>query len=146
MNVMMQRQRGATLIEVLVTFVILAVGILGLAGLQARALSYNQSALYRSQATALTDDILDRMRANRTAATSSAYSTSLATTSGSITAGTSVASDDVKDWKAQIEALLPQGKGSIALTSDSVAYEITIQWDDSRGRSSAQSFVTRSKL
>jgi type IV pilus assembly protein PilV len=146
MNFMMQRQRGATLIEVLVTFVILAVGILGLAGLQARALSYNQSALYRSQATALTDDILDRMRANRTAATGGNYSTALSATSSSIS-GSTVAATDLKDWKAQVEALLPQGQASIAVTSDTLAYEITIQWDDSRGRSSsAQSFVTRSKL
>ena len=144
------RQRGVSLIEVLVTFVILAVGILGLAGLQARALSYGQSALYRSQATALVDDVLDRMRANRTVAVANGYLTALSATSASIvvsgTGGTAQALTDMKDWKAQVESSLPTGKASILRSADGVALEITIQWDDSRGREAAQTMVTRSTI
>ena len=48
-----RRQGGSTLIEVLVTFVILAIGIMGLAGMQLRSLTFSQSALYRTTATGL---------------------------------------------------------------------------------------------
>ncbi|MDH5541144.1 MAG: type IV pilus modification protein PilV, partial [Rhizobacter sp.] len=58
-------QRGASMIELLVSILIFAFGMLGLVGLQNRTLGYGQISLYRSQATALTDDILDRMRTDR---------------------------------------------------------------------------------
>ncbi len=55
---------GFTLIEVLVATVIMAVGILGVAGLQVVSLQQNRSSLLRSEALQIANDILDRMRAN----------------------------------------------------------------------------------
>ena len=60
------RQSGFSLIEVLVATVILAVGILGIAGLQVVSLQQNRSALLRSEGLQIGSDILDRMRANPT--------------------------------------------------------------------------------
>ena len=60
----MNKNAGFTLIEVLIAMLVLAVGLLGLAGLQATSLRNNQSAYNRSQATQLAYDIADRMRAN----------------------------------------------------------------------------------
>ena len=60
----MNKNTGFTLIEVLIAMIILAVGLLGLAGLQATSLRNNQSAYNRSVATQLAYDIADRMRAN----------------------------------------------------------------------------------
>jgi type IV pilus assembly protein PilV len=139
--------RGATLIEVLVTFVILAIGILGLAGMQARSLATSQGALFTSQATALADDILDRMRANRVSAKAGDYNTALATASSSVGTST-LANRDVGEWKAEIERVLPGGQASIATTSDGVAYEIRIQWSDG-GRAlggGTMTLNTRSRL
>ena len=48
-----QAQRGATMLEILITLLILSIGLLGMAGLQALSLKSNQSAYYRSQATFL---------------------------------------------------------------------------------------------
>ena len=62
------RQRGFTLLEVLIAVMLLAVGLLGLAGLQAVSLRNNHSAYLRSQATMLTYEIIDGMRTNRSAA------------------------------------------------------------------------------
>jgi type IV pilus assembly protein PilV len=59
-----QRQKGFSLIEVLVSVVIMSVGILGVAGLQVLSLQQNRSSLFRSEALMLGGDILDRMRAN----------------------------------------------------------------------------------
>ena len=59
-----QRQQGFSLIEVLVSVVIMSVGILGVAGLQVLSLQQNRSSLFRSEALMLGSDMLDRMRAN----------------------------------------------------------------------------------
>lgn len=60
----MTRARGFSLIEVLVSVVIMSVGILGVAGLQVISLQQNRSSLMRAEAQQLGNDMLDRMRAN----------------------------------------------------------------------------------
>ncbi len=60
------KQRGMSLIEVMVAVVILASGLLGLGAMQARSVGMNQSAHYRSIAADLASDLADRIRANRT--------------------------------------------------------------------------------
>ena len=57
---------GFTLIEVLVSVFILAVGLLGFAALQLTAINNNQEGYFKSQATIIAQDIASRMRANRT--------------------------------------------------------------------------------
>ena len=54
---------GFTLLEALVSLLVLAIGLLGLAALQARGMRYNHDALVRSDANILATDIIDRMRA-----------------------------------------------------------------------------------
>ncbi len=63
-------QRGTTLLEVLVTIVILAIGLLGLAGLQARLQSSEMEAYQRSQALILLNDMASRIATNRVNAAS----------------------------------------------------------------------------
>jgi type IV pilus assembly protein PilV len=63
------------MIEVLVTFVILVVGLLGLIGLQARAQQAELESYQRGQALVLLQDIIDRMNANRLASKNGAYLT-----------------------------------------------------------------------
>ena len=61
---MKKQQSGFSLIEVLVATVIMAIGILGIAGLQVVSLQQNRSSLLRSEALQIGNDIIDRMRAN----------------------------------------------------------------------------------
>jgi len=63
-------QRGTSLIEVLVTIVILAIGLLGLAGLQSRLQASEMEAYQRAQALVLLDDMASRIAANRANAAS----------------------------------------------------------------------------
>ena len=70
-----RRQTGFTMIEVLVTFIILLVGLLGLIGLQARAQQSELESYQRGQALVLLQDILDRMNANRIGSKSGNYLT-----------------------------------------------------------------------
>lgn len=65
--------RGFTLIEVLVTIVILAIGLLGLAGLQVTSLNNQLESYQRAQAILLLEDMANRIRSNATAARSGAY-------------------------------------------------------------------------
>lgn len=65
----MNRQRGTSLIEVLVTLVIVAIGLLGLAGLQSRLQVSEMEAYQRAQALVLLSDMASRIAINRAVAT-----------------------------------------------------------------------------
>lgn len=58
------RQAGFSLIEVLVAVLVLTVGLLGVAAMQMVSFQNNQGAYFRTQATYIAAEILDRMRAN----------------------------------------------------------------------------------
>lgn len=64
------RQRGFTLIEVLIASIIFGVGLMGLAGLQTLALQSNHSTWQKNAATLLAHNFFERLRANPTAALS----------------------------------------------------------------------------
>jgi type IV pilus assembly protein PilV len=70
-----RRQRGLTLIELMVTVIILAVGLLGMAGLQSRLQQSEVEAYQRSQALLLLNDMANRLATNRAKAIT--YETSL---------------------------------------------------------------------
>jgi type IV pilus assembly protein PilV len=62
-------QSGATLIEVLITVVVTAIGLLGLASLQTRTYAVESESYQRSQAAILLEDMAMRIRANKKSAT-----------------------------------------------------------------------------
>lgn len=117
------RQSGSSLVEVLVTVVVLSIGLLGLAALQLYGMQNANSSGQRLVATTLGYDILERMRANRPAALAGAYTISFGDEPG----GGSPAADDLAAWKAAL-SMLPGGDGSIAVSGREVT--ITIRWDD----------------
>lgn len=65
-----RRERGVAMLEALITIVILAFGILGLAGLQAKMQAAEMESYQRSQALVLLDDMAHRLSANRANAAS----------------------------------------------------------------------------
>lgn len=68
-----KRQCGLTLIELLVTVIILAVGVLGLAGMQTASLRYTQDSYLQTTAMNIAQEIVDRMRANPAATDAGTY-------------------------------------------------------------------------
>ena len=73
-NVQIQRvSSGFTLIEVLITFLVLAIGLLGLAGLQVNTLSNQFETYQRAQAVMLAQDMANRIRVDAIAARDNAY-------------------------------------------------------------------------
>jgi len=147
-----KQQSGFTLIEVLVSALILAVGIVGVAGLQGVSLRSNQSAFMRSQATAFAYDLADRMRSNVPGANAGSYDPATATVvagCGSVAGCTSqqLAQNDLAEWNTAITTYLPMGQGFVCVDStpydgtgpadpqcDGVGtqFSIKIWWDDNR--------------
>lgn len=122
-----KHSRGLTLIEVLVAVLVLSIGLLGMGALISVGIKNNQSAYFRTQATVLAYDILDRMRANRNAAQAGGYNVAV----GAGAAGAGQANTDLTEWKNAL-ALLPGGDGGIACNAVGTC-TVTVQWDDSLG-------------
>jgi len=129
-------QRGLSMIEVLVAVVIISLGLLGMAGLQASGMRTSQSAFYRAQAAQFTNDMAERMRANL----GDARNYTLALTATAPT-GTSVRDRDRADWLARV-ATLPAGDGSIAVDLANNTVTIAVQWDDTRAGGAANANYT----
>ena len=153
---MSTRQTGFTLVEVLIAVLVLSLGLLGLAGMQATSLKNNSAAAARGQATLLAYDMIDRMRTNKTAALAGSYTNALntaPTTGGSDCQATSatcngatMATYDLNQWKCLLgkwssngvcsttlnidRGLLPDGDGSIAINGNVVA--VGVQWTETR--------------
>ncbi|MGZ8157566.1 MAG: type IV pilus modification protein PilV [Methylobacter sp.] len=120
------RALGFTLIEVLVSMIILALGLLGLASLQGISLKNNQDAYLFSQANALAYEMSDRIKANKqgwttipTAPTSSC-TTSCNSAASACTTGNMAASDYCY-WLQNAKAKLSPDATVDIQTSDGTA-------------------------
>jgi type IV pilus assembly protein PilV len=134
------QQRGVTIVESLVALVVIAVGMLGIAGLYLSSMQASRTAKLRSHAVELAASIADRIRANRDAA--AAYNTatyaSAPTAQNCSTArcdANQLAQDDLARWLTDLRATLP-GAGAVTGTVEvtdrafplSDNYEITVTW------------------
>lgn len=151
--------KGFTLLEVLIAVLILSIGLLGIAGLQAKGLQFNHSAYLRTQATFLAYDIADRMRANMVAVGTGQYNNGAAAPFANclISPGTGctpvkMAENDLSEWNAALASSLPSGDGIVCIdayvntevstssapadngcgTAGSTQYAIKIWWTDDR--------------
>ncbi|MFR0691023.1 type IV pilus modification protein PilV [Enterobacterales bacterium AE_CKDN230030158-1A_HGKHYDSX7] len=131
--------RGFTLVELLVSVVILAIGLLGLAGLQNVGVAASYSALQRSQASWLASEMADLLRANLQAARAGAYDLAFSDPVGGCPAvsGSSRAQLDLGQWRNAVCTVLGgTGSGSVQVVREGELYraEIALRWDDSRAR------------
>ena len=143
----MNKNSGFTLLEVLIATLVLAVGLLGLAGLQVTSIRNNLSAYNRSQATHLVYDMADRMRANKNESTDPATGNVIAAgtyltiapadavaqascTTVTGCTGAQMAQNDLFQWNAALTGALPTGIGTITAVAATRVFTITINWDD----------------
>jgi type IV pilus assembly protein PilV len=139
---------GFTLIEVMVSLVILSMGLLGIAKLVLFSAHSNDSAYLRSQATDLAYAMLDAMRGNRAIAMAQGYDVPINTAPaapGSCLGATctpgALATYDVNSWLNRLALALPSGTGSVTTTTTvapapvGTTAVITVQWDDSAAQS-----------
>ncbi len=142
-------QGGFTMVEVLVSMVILTVGLLGLAGLQIRSLSGSHSAYARTQAVQYAADMVDRMMANCDAAIAGSYNLALGEDPcDPLPDPLPVACEDLIEWHDFLDGTintsggLPGGQGSIAVDANQVA-TVVVQWDNTDGTSSSVQVQTK---
>lgn len=154
---MRHTERGATLIEILVTIVIVAFGLLGLAGLQMRMQMSEAEAYQRSQALMLVNDMASRIATNRLNSSSyvsgTVYGPSTNCTSLSTT---TQAGQDLKDWCLALQGAgetvtsgstttktgaMIDGRGCISTASDGDVL-VTVVWQGLTPISAPPSTIT----
>jgi type IV pilus assembly protein PilV len=108
------RQRGTSMIEVLVAMVVIAVGLLGLAGLQVRLQSSEMESYQRTQALLLVHDMASRIAVNRNHAASYPFAATAALGAGVAcpTASASIADRDLAEWCGALQGAAETSGGS----------------------------------
>ena len=141
------KSNGFTLIEVLVSAIILAIGILGVATLTLTGLRSDRSSYLRTQASIIAYDIADRIRINKTAADAGSYDN--IDTQGDIPekpdcmtanlgcSSAQIAALDIHEWANHFENVdsltqhrpkLPGGAGVV--TRSGSRYTVQITWNE----------------
>lgn len=138
------RQRGSSLLEVLIAVLVLAIGMLGMAALQAVTIKNSGSSAERSNAVIQSYAMLDMLRANRDAARAGQYSQGWLCEAP---AGGTRISGDLARWIGQLQ----QGMGSSAcgrITCGAAQCTVGVRWDDTRGTdgNEQQEITTTSRL
>lgn len=127
------KQHGFSLLEILISAVILAVGLLGIAALQARAVRDNHSAQLRSTAISQINNIIDRMQSNYAGVKAGSYNSIVGTgsaTSCTTCTSSQIAQRDIYQWNTENAQSLPSGRGTVTRNGD--RFTITIFWDNDR--------------
>lgn len=140
------RHSGFSMIEVLVTLLIISLALLGTAGLQAYAMRLNQGSQFRTQAIFLAADLAERMEANKAAAVlDGAYVVAQTAAADYVIAAATdcidapcvraeLAAFDLVQWQNMVAdpQRLPQSNWSVTRTvaGNPSTYTITIGWVD----------------
>jgi type IV pilus assembly protein PilV len=129
-------QSGFSMIEVLVTLVVLSTGLLGVADLQVAALRGNQGAYLASLAAQQAQDMAERMKTNPAGVAANQYDNLDASIPGvpvncqsANCTPAQLAVFDHNRWNASNQALLPSGAGVVSEISNSI-FLIGVRWHD----------------
>jgi type IV pilus assembly protein PilV len=131
--------RGVSLVEVLVSVVVLSIGLLGVAAMQSIALRGGQSSLESSQAVIQTASIIEAIRANKAGSYNGTYNAVPAATASS-----SLAQKDLNEWIAGMRGVanwqgvtltpaIVSGDAQATISGCPATCVITVQWNDQRG-------------
>ncbi|OUS30399.1 type IV pilus modification protein PilV [Thalassotalea sp. 42_200_T64] len=132
-------QRGFSLLEVLISMLIITFGMFGVAKLQLNALRDVQNAHYASKAASFATQMAEQITANSTAlenyqlAANQQVSASVNCSSTSCSSG-NIAKYDLQLWQQKIANALPFGQAEIITTAHTA--NIIVRWDQNRNGSS----------
>lgn len=117
---------------------VLAIGLLGLATLQAQGLRNNNSAYYRTQASIQISSMLDTMRVDLAAARAGDYNIDMRDDSDDDECEDqeqidpdsigSIAQQRLYDWKEMLRQVLPYGDGAVSCSDSGCS--VAVRWDD----------------
>ena len=142
------RQKGVSMVEIVVTMVIVSIGLLGVASLQANTLKYLKAANSRSEASQAVYEMADRMRANNLALKDKSgsdpqyyvYQTAYSGTIANLPtvpacavpiscSPEEVADKDVAEWLRNLGTRMNGGAGYITRNATGV-YDIYVMWKE----------------
>ncbi len=153
-NFSMKKNQGFTLLEALIGFLILSIGMLGIASLQATSLKAGKTSVYRSVAMMKVDELFESIRANFSADALTAYAVaSVGAGTNNNCSGTTecsdvqLAQDDIYWWKQNLKAGLPDATAARVVVTAAVApskmatVNIQLRWSE-RDKNSTGSVST----
>ncbi|WP_449467202.1 type IV pilus modification protein PilV [Stenotrophomonas humi] len=127
MNSASSRQRGIGMIEVMVAVLILAIGVLGIAALQAITLKNTGSSASRTQAAVQVYSMMDIIRADR--GNLAAYNTNIYV-AGELDKGDP---GSMEAWLGELKrTVAPDAMGRVVCVADSMTCTVGVQWNDTR--------------
>lgn len=140
-------QTGFSMLEVLISLILVALTMLGQAGLQAGALKLSKGAASRMQAVMLTDEIAERIENNKVGDYSLASATTASTASAncmtSNCSSSQLASYDLAAWTTRATTALVNPAWSITKSGTNPAtYTIFLSWQDRRDNANATTYST----
>jgi type IV pilus assembly protein PilV len=157
-----QRQRGATLIEVLVTLVVLMIGLLGLVGVMIQSQRAQLESYQRVQALLLVQDMAARLSSNKAAASCYVFANFIGTGNGTTPDASGCAdgsaqqksrvTQDLTDWRnlllgaAEVSGTDKVGavlgaRGCISKDANNL-YQISVAWQGSAATSAPAAGLT----
>jgi type IV pilus assembly protein PilV len=128
------RQRGFSLVEVLIALIIMSVGMLGIAGLYVQSMQAGRTSMFRHQAVTLAGDVADRIRANPRAgvAYAGAGANNNCVAGGIDCNAAEMAANDIFIWDQEAAGALPNGD-VVVLYDNAVnppQYTISVNWTE----------------
>ena len=136
------RQKGSSLLEVLVAVLVMSFGLLALGGLAAAAQQYVKMTQFQSVGMALASDLSERMRGNvegfksngYVRASTYSYSTdavSVPPCAAEVCTATEIAAIDMAQWLGELRQRLPGGDAYVERdAANGLATDIWILWTD----------------
>ena len=143
-SMLKKSQRGATLIEALVSILVMSLGLLGIAGIQLNAIAYQKSSWSMHRVAETVNDLSERIRSNPTGAVNGNYLYNTANyatakaatftsnncrTSGTFCSTAQIASDDIASFVTKAQDTLPGGAAHVAGNSSS-GFVVTVMYFD----------------
>ncbi|MDO8176750.1 MAG: type IV pilus modification protein PilV [Undibacterium sp.] len=139
-----QRQSGSSLIEVMISIFVMAVGLLGLASLQVNSMKFEKSSSQRAEASQAAYDLSERMRANAVnAALNYSYLADYATShvathtppntcNAGVCTDQQIAANDLADWLRGLQRRIAGGTGYVAVVPGTsvLTFDVAIMWNE----------------
>jgi type IV pilus assembly protein PilV len=145
------RQRGVSLIEVLVSILIVSVGVMAMAGMMVKSTQMAKISESRAIAAGLAADMADRIKVNAAQAAAGAYNDTGAfnaavvkkvdsdCTALAMCTRPALAADDLATWKTLVRNSLADGTGYLRYNAAANSVDLWVAWSDAKAMSMGES-------
>jgi type IV pilus assembly protein PilV len=141
MKYMKTNQSGFSILEALISLVVLSVGLIGASAVQVSTLKFTQVSQQRSTASQQLSAITEKMRSNLAGVRAGSYAFSFpyasipASTPAPVNCSATctapqIAQRDLNLWQAELTRALPNGRAVITAINAPILWQITVMWEE----------------